>query len=124
VVARETTVTLELELPYPPTVNTYWRRKGRQVFITPRGQLFRESVWLIAKAKRIQPIAGRLSVELDMYPPDQRQRDIDNVCKAVLDALQHAGVYEDDGQIDRLLVQRRSIIAGGKAIARVSTIRE
>ena len=32
----------------------------------------------------------------------------------VLDALQHAGVYEDDSQIDLLLTRRREVVPGGR----------
>jgi crossover junction endodeoxyribonuclease RusA len=43
---------------------------------------------------------------MDAYPPDHRRRDIDNLIKATADALQHAGVYEDDSQVDLLVVRR------------------
>jgi len=38
---------------------------------------------------------------------------MDNVLKATLDALQHAGLYDDDSQIDELCVKRgNKVIAG------------
>ena len=45
--------------------------------------------------------------------PDRRRRDIDNVGKALLDALQHAGCFDDDEQIDVLHIERRTVIKGG-----------
>jgi crossover junction endodeoxyribonuclease RusA len=36
------------------------------------------------------------------YPPDHRRRDLDNLAKAILDALQHAGVYGNDCQVKLL----------------------
>jgi crossover junction endodeoxyribonuclease RusA len=56
-------------------------------------------------------------VGLDLYPPDGRRRDCDNVQKALLDAMQHGGVYGDDSQIKKLLtIMRDAIVPGGKVI--------
>jgi len=54
----------------------------------------------------------RLSVFIEAFPPDKRKRDLDNVLKSLLDALQHAGVYADDCQIDRLSIIRKSPLNG------------
>jgi crossover junction endodeoxyribonuclease RusA len=43
---------------------------------------------------------------MDAFPPDRRRRDLDNLLKPTLDALQHGGVYEDDSQVDLLVVRR------------------
>lgn len=47
-----------------------------------------------------------LYVEVILYPPDARRRDLDNYMKCLLDALTHAGVWEDDSQIDQLCIFR------------------
>jgi crossover junction endodeoxyribonuclease RusA len=57
-----------------------------------------------------------------MRPPDLRKRDIDNICKAVLDALGCAGVYDDDCQIDRLLLLRGTKRKNGLVQVKISTI--
>jgi crossover junction endodeoxyribonuclease RusA len=44
-------------------------------------------------------------VEIILYPPDARRRDIDNYNKALFDALTHAGIWEDDSQVQRMLVE-------------------
>jgi len=59
---------------------------------------------------------------MDAFPPDRRRRDLDNIAKPVLDALEHAGVYLDDSQIDLLLTQRREIVRGGKLNVRVNEL--
>ena len=46
-----------------------------------------------------------------VFPPDRRRRDIDNLPKAVLDSLEFAGVFENDSQVDRLLVLRQGVEA-------------
>ncbi len=56
----------------------------------------------ILAAMGVRPLVGRLAVEVEVFPPDNRRRDVDNVIKALLDALQHGGAYLDDSQIVRL----------------------
>jgi len=55
-----------------------------------------------------------ITLQIWVYPPDRRKRDISNIIKIVEDSLQDAGVYDDDFQINLLLVQRGKIIKGGK----------
>lgn len=113
---------LALELPFPPSVNHYWRRVGFRTLISREGRRFRERVMALLAARKVQPILGRLSVELDLYPPDNRRRDLDNLPKAVLDALQHGGAYEDDSQIVRLALEKREPVPGGLTIVRIEAV--
>ena len=39
---------------------------------------------------------GKVRLSIEAYRPDERKRDLDNLLKAPLDALTHAGVYMDD----------------------------
>lgn len=96
---------MTIELPYPPTVNTYWRSWRGRVCISSDGKRYREAVAF--GVPRTDPIRGPISVTIDVAPPDRRRRDLDNVCKALLDAMQHAGLYVDDYQIARLHIERR-----------------
>jgi crossover junction endodeoxyribonuclease RusA len=57
---------------------------------------------------------------MDAFPPDRRRRDLDNLAKPTLDALEHAGVYEDDSQIDLLIIRRRDVVDGGRLEASVT----
>lgn len=70
----------------------------------------------------MQKISGDLSVKLFLYPPDGRQRDIDNYLKAVFDAMTHAGVWIDDIQVKQLYVEMRDKIKGGKAVIEINQI--
>lgn len=67
-------------------------------------------------------LSTRLDVKITLHPPDRRRRDIDNTIKAMLDAMQSAGVYLDDAQIDRLLVERSTVEPGGVAIVNIKEI--
>jgi crossover junction endodeoxyribonuclease RusA len=113
---------LEIELPYPPSVNHYWRRVGTRTLISRGGRAFRQSVCAILAAAGVRPLAGVLAVEVTVYPPDNRRRDIDNVQKALLDALAHGGAYHDDSQIARLTVERRQVVPGGKVGVRLQPL--
>jgi hypothetical protein len=55
-----------------------------------------------------RPAWGDYSVEIDMdYVGDPPWLDLDNLAKAILDAIK-GHVFHDDAQVCRLLVQRRS----------------
>lgn len=69
----------------------------------------------------VRAMAGPIDVTVDVYPPDRRRRDIDNLQKGLFDALQYARIYGDDSQIERFTVERRAPTPGGRVIV---TIRE
>jgi crossover junction endodeoxyribonuclease RusA len=106
---------MTLNLPYPPSVNSYWKRnRNGSVRVGEAGVAFRKAVWLWCKQNKIKPLSGRLAMSVELYPPDQRRRDIDNPLKATLDALQHGGAYADDCQIDYLSIIRGAVEKGGR----------
>lgn len=109
-----------LELPYPPSVNHYWRRVGARTLISREGRRFRARVAALLATRRIPCLDGPLDVHVTLHPPDRRRRDLDNPMKALLDALAHGSVYQDDGQIDRLDIVRREVVPDGKVIVRIA----
>jgi len=109
-------------LPWPPSVNHYWRHVGRRVLISREGRTFRRNVCALlggGGGARKPPAGGRIALCMDAFPPDRRRRDLDNLQKATCDSLAHAGVYEDDSQIDYLGARRCKPVPGGKLIIRV-----
>ncbi|MCL6744413.1 RusA family crossover junction endodeoxyribonuclease [Kosakonia sp. R1.Fl] len=112
---------MKLKLPFPPSVNTYWRApnkgplKGRHL-ISAAGRKYQSDACaaIIEQLRRLpKPSSEPASVEVILYPPDVRRRDIDNYNKALFDALTHAGVWEDDSQVKRLLVEWGPVVKGG-----------
>lgn len=66
----------------------------------------------------VQPYGqdARLGLKITLHPPSKTLRDIDNYGKAVIDFLEHKGVYPNDSQIDHLIITRGSIQKPGLAI--------
>lgn len=112
------------ELPYPPSVNTYYRHVGSRVLISRDGRGYRKTVGQLLLLAGAKSLTGPLAVEVDLYPPDRRKRDLDNAPKAMLDALQAAGLYEDDSQIVDLHLRRLEPKPGGLAVVRIGKAAE
>jgi len=102
-----------ITLPYPPSVNHYYRRVGPRTLISRAGRRYRERVVAALAALKVPTMDGRLHLEIEFYPPDRRRRDIDNVQKALLDALQHGGLYEDDSQVVELRARKCDPLPNG-----------
>lgn len=104
-----------LTLPYPPTVNTYWRRAGHRTIISDRGRAYTRAVSdsLFVAGVRDGFGSADLAAMITVYPPDKRRRDIDNVLKAVFDSLQKAGLFDDDSQIVKLFIEKGDQVKGG-----------
>lgn len=113
---------IQISLPYPPTVNHYWGQLGSKKFLGKKGKEFREAVFLCCLNARKGTLNGRLHMEVYLYPPDKRKRDVDNVLKPLLDALEHAGVYENDSQIDKLCITRMEVKPQGLCNVTISVI--
>ena len=106
---------IEFVLPYPPTVNTYWRRRGNTYFVSKVGERYRRDVALIVRRQRLKSnLSGRLAIKVIAEPPDKRRRDLDNILKAPLDALTHAGLLIDDEQFDEINIVRGQLGPGGR----------
>ena len=108
---------INIILPWPPSVNRIWRSVGGRVLLSAEGRTYRQAVEVAVLEQHGagDPLTGRLSMTIRAYPPDRRRRDVDNMAKAILDAIEHAGsVYVNDSQIDHLSIRRMSVEKPGR----------
>ena len=111
-----------LSLPWPPSVNVYWRHVGPKVLISAEGRAYADKVYdcvLMQCAPRSSINATRrfdspVSVGIIAYPPNRARRDLDNLPKAVLDALTKARVWEDDSLVHDLRIRWGEVRKGGE----------
>ena len=104
---------IEFTLHWPTSVNTYWRNFDGRMIISAKGREYREIVGdQMTLQKMVYRFSGPLRVVIEAYRPDKRRRDLDNLLKATLDGLAHAGVYEDDSQIVDLRIYWAPDIGG------------
>ena len=111
--------------PHPPSVNHYYgqARSGKR-YIKPAGIEYRIATKEYVDRHKLVAPAGFLQVGIQVYPPDNRRRDMDNLLKATLDSLQHAGVYEDDSLIHDLRLVKMPVVKGGMLRIFISPFRE
>jgi crossover junction endodeoxyribonuclease RusA len=105
---------ITLNLPIPPSVNTYYRNFRGIMVLSKAGRQFKAAVQDYVVEHNI-PKFGASKVKLTMVlrPRDKRKIDIDNRIKAVLDSLEDAGVFDNDWQVDHIEMIRGTPIKNG-----------
>lgn len=127
-----------LTVPFPPSANRYWGHARGRTFLNHAARKYRQDVMdavvllrfdqmrertplVSIKAQRIfadrlddWALRGPLEVTIELSSPRKGKWDLDNRIKQLLDALQNAGVFEDDEQIVRLTAVKAEQVPGGK----------
>lgn len=129
---------IEIELPWPPSVNHY-KTVGRLI-TTTSGKIYQQrknsnetkkfyyDVYMLSKnlpreaTERCFPEAIDLEVGVSLHPPHSCRYDLDNRLKVLMDSLMHARIIHDDSQIHRLIVEKKEMVEGGKAIVRINEL--
>lgn len=94
---------MDLVLPWPPSANRYYRTVRGRPILSAVARQYRAAVVAMYNQP---PLEGRIALVITANPPDLRKRDLDNLLKQTLDALQAAGIFKDDSQIDQILIRR------------------
>lgn len=93
-----------LRLPWPPSSNTLYPTVGNRRILSEAGKAYKAEVAKACEGKG--HVVGRVTLEVWVYPPDLRRRDISNTVKILEDSFTACGVWEDDFQVDHLIVHR------------------
>ncbi|MGX2974469.1 RusA family crossover junction endodeoxyribonuclease [Ursidibacter arcticus] len=113
---------ITLELPYPPSVNTYWRHARSRHYISEKGKAYQSKVFeaCLGYLKFKKPV----SVKVQVWFPDKRKRDLDNLWKVLLDSLVNAQIVEDDCWqcMPKQSIEAMGIEKGGKLVVRIREI--
>ncbi|MCA1178888.1 MULTISPECIES: RusA family crossover junction endodeoxyribonuclease [unclassified Pantoea] len=104
-----------ITLPWPPGNNHLFSVfRGRKIK-SKKGREYTSAVTQqITESNQQYQLAGRLKVKILAYPPTRARRDLDNLFKAPLDSLTHAGVIADDSLIDDVRMVRCEVVKGGR----------
>lgn len=114
-----------LILPLSPTINHYYKRNSNGgVRISDAGLAFRKEVWVAVKQSKMPKLKGRVCLVVRVFPRNRRMQDISNRVKALEDALQAAGAFLNDEQIDDLQVTRGAVVPGGRLEVMLGEIEE
>ena len=112
-----------LTLPWPPSVNHYYRHVGPRVLISKDGRRYREAVEAVARRAGNPRLEGPVAMKGRFHPPDRMRRDLDNIGgKALIDALQGAGLFTDDCQIKRISLEMLEPVDNGLCIIELENI--
>jgi crossover junction endodeoxyribonuclease RusA len=99
---------LKITLPYPPSVNKYWRHvvmgKRSATLLSREARDFKAVVALICEVDGMRPFNGLVRVEVDAYRP-RKIGDLDGVLKGCLDSLK-GYAFVDDNQVVEIVARR------------------
>lgn len=137
---------IELTLPYPISANRYWRSfvpRGHQraiVTLSDEAKAYKQDVGvLVRKAGVRQPLAGRVAIEILLYPKrplDWAKRarkapltwdddvmclDLDNANKVLLDSLKGLAI-EDDRWVREIHARRMEPDGEGRVVVRITQL--
>lgn len=103
---------MTITIPFPPTTGNHQHialRNGRRILrkdiIAWRDEVSR----LVSKIQIRFMTLAPLSMHVDVYMPDNRKRDLDNIAKVVSDALEESGMILDDSSVCDLHLIKKGI---------------
>ena len=83
-------------LPFPPGVNSLYPDRGERRRKSERYRDWKTAAGWELKRQRPRALACQVDIDLDLWRPDDRHRDIDGLIKAPVDLLVTHGVIVND----------------------------
>ena len=116
-------IMIELELPYPPSTNSYYRNVRGRTLISSKGRKYQKEVCGIIKTSGIDKITGAIAVKVLLYTKDYIRQDADNRFKSLFDSVTKAGLWEDDSFICAIVCEKRKDADGvGRVILQIKPV--
>lgn len=121
---KPATLLTVVKLPYPPSLNKYYRVWRGKMTIGPEGRAYRETVkGILGPAfAGIDPYNVSLRVWIEVMMPDRRKRDLDNLNKALLDSITKAKVWQDDSLLEDLRLVKLGVEKPGYVRLHISEL--
>lgn len=85
---------LTYTLPYPPSVNTYWRVFRNRAILSTAGRNYKKAV--ADELVGCKKMGGQFHMIVYAEPGTNRRRDIDNISKSLIDAMKGLAFKDDD----------------------------
>ncbi len=109
-----------LVLPYPPSANNCWRtvKSSGVMYKTKEGKQYALQVKdiVIATREDLMGYEGPVFSAIELFPPDRRKRDVDNVVKPLFDAIEGSGLIVNDNQIKGYSINMNQPHPGGLCV--------
>lgn len=114
---------LNLELPYPPSINHAYMSVafGKRV-LKPDVMAYRSLIGYVASAAvaRYGLPHYPYTMYVEVYTPDRRRRDLDNLLKVLQDGITH-GINVDDTNITTLAIKKAGVVKDGKVLVSIQS---
>jgi len=117
--------TLMFTLPFPPSVNTYYRTYLGRMLISRKGREYCGKVLrsLIEQKMTAGFTTERLRIDILACRGDRRKYDLDNLLKPLIDSLAStnngACLFDNDEQLDEILIVRGPVDTDGPGLVRI-----
>lgn len=90
-------ISTTITIPYPPSVNNYWKKWNNRIVISKEGRQYKADVADIGQKSSAKALNGPVALIIKVWRP-RKVGDLDNSLKAILDALKGIA-YQDDKQV-------------------------
>ena len=112
---------IKLDLPWPVSANGYWQPVGKRLVKTKQARDYISKVtldWMEARAEHgLKPFKNgtELAMAISAHYPKRKgpDADLDNLTKVLIDALEVAGVYDNDNCLRHVQITRESGVPEG-----------